>query len=139
VTTSNTADIDALAAANAAAWAAKNAAAYAATFAEDAEFISPVGGILSGRAAIQAQHAFLFGGPFAPSTSTNTVRRVQFLTGTIAIVDVDVVLTGFAGLPPGLRATEPGVVRSRVRWVVVKRGGDWEIAAQQMTPIPPAA
>jgi uncharacterized protein (TIGR02246 family) len=130
--------IEALVAANSAAWAAKNAAAFAATYAVDAEFISPVGGILSGRAAIQAQHVFLFGGPFAATTSVNAVRRVAFLTGTIAIVDIDVTLTGFAGLPPGLRATEPGVVRSRARWVVEKRGGDWLIVAGQMTPLPPA-
>lgn len=130
--------IGALVAANSAAWAAKDAAAFAATYAVDAEFINPVGGTLSGRAAIQAQHVFLFAGPFAPSTSVNAIRRVVFLTGTIAIVDIDVTLTGFAGLPPGLRATEPGVVRSRARWVVEKRGGDWLIVAGQMTPFPPA-
>jgi uncharacterized protein (TIGR02246 family) len=138
VTGNQTDGIEALVAANSAGWAAKNAAAFAATYAVDAEFISPVGGFLSGRAAIQAQHVFLFGGPFAATTSVNAVRRVVFLTGTIAIVDIDVTLTGFAGLPPGLRATEPGVVRSRARWVVEKRGGEWLIVAGQMTPLPPA-
>ena len=121
-----------------AAWAAKSAAGYVASFSEDVEFINPIGGIVSGRAAIQAQHVFLFGGLFAGSTQTLTVRRVDFLTGTIAVVDLDAVLTGYVALPPGLRPTEPGVVRTRVRWVMEKRGGVWEIVAQQLTGIAPA-
>jgi len=42
-------------------------------------------------------------------------------------------LTGYAFLPPGLPSSN-GVVRNRVTWVVVKRGGDWSIVFQQMTP-----
>ena len=122
-----------------AAWAAKDAAAYASIYAEDVEVINPVGGNLSGREVFRQQHVFLFNGPFAGSTQTIVVRRVQYLTGTIAIVDQNVALTGYAFLPPnGLRPTEPGVVRTNVRWVVMKRGGAWEIVAQQMTLIPPA-
>ena len=120
--------IDDITAALNAAWAAKDAAAYAAPFAEDAEVITPLGGILSGRAAIEARHAFLFGGPLASSTQIVSVRRVQFLTGTIAIVDVDAVVT-----------TGAVVSRSLVRWVLTKREGVWEIAAQQSTTIPPAS
>lgn len=122
-----------------AAWTAKDATAYASIYSEDVEVINPVGGNLSGREGMRQQHAFLFNGPFAGSTQTIVVRRVQYLTGTIAIVDQNVALTGYAFLPPnGLKPTEPGVVRTNVRWVVVKRGGAWEIAAQQMTLIPPA-
>ena len=59
--------------------------------------------------------------------------------GTIAIVDQKVALTGYAFLPGALRATEPGVVRTIVRWVIEKWGGTWEIIAQQMTAVPPAS
>jgi len=132
--------IDALVASATAAWAAKDANAYASDYAEDAVFIGPTAITLKGREAIRAQHAFLFTGPFAGSTQTITVTRVEYLTGTIAIVDSNVALTGYAFLPPsGLKPTEPGVVRTIVRWVVEKRGGTWEIIAQQMTLVPPAA
>ena len=121
-----------------AAWAAKDAAAYASIYAEDARVISPVGTFLLGREGVRQGHVFLFNGPFAGSTQTISITAVPFLTGTIAIVDQDVLLTGYAFLPPnGLRATSPGVVRTTVRWVVMKRGGTWEVVAQQMTPIPP--
>ena len=121
-----------------AAWTAKDAAAYASIYAEDAQVTAPVGNRLVGREGVRLAHVFLFNGPFAGSTQTISVRSVRFLTGTIAIVDQDVTLTGFAFLPPnGLRATSPGVVRSSVSWVVMKRDGTWEVIAQQMTPIPP--
>jgi uncharacterized protein (TIGR02246 family) len=120
-----------------AAWEAKDAAAFAANYAEDAEFINPSGGILSGRDAIRTQHALLFQGPFAASTLTVDVRRIKFLTGTTAIVHLDMTFTGFAGLPGGLRPTEPGVLRGRLTWVVKKHGGKWQIVSHQMTPIPP--
>lgn len=132
--------IEALVSAVEAAWAAKDATAYAASYAEDVEFIGPTAIIISGREALRAQHAFLFGpGPFRQSTLDAEVRRIQFLTGTIAIVDLNFTLTGFLGLPPGLRATEPGVQRSVVRWVVVKHGGEWQILAQQITAVPPTS
>jgi len=116
-----------------AAWAAKDASAYAALYAEDVRAVSPTGTLLSGRAAFRAQHVFLFAGPFAGSTQTIDVREIQFLTGTIAIVQQDVSLSGYAFLPPGLPSSG-GVVRTRVTWVVEKRGGSWEIVFQQMTP-----
>ena len=62
-----------------------------------------------------------------------TMRDIQYLTGPIAIVYQDVSLTGYASLPPGLPSSG-GVVRTRVTWVVEKRGGSWEIVFQQMTP-----
>ena len=124
-----------------AAWAAKDGVAYGATYTQDAEIISPVGGLLVGRALIAAQHNFLFNpvnGPFRASTSSWTLRGLTFLTGTTALVKLDVTLTGFSALPPGLPAVEPGVVRNRVTWIAVKRGGEWLIMQQQMTPLPPA-
>jgi uncharacterized protein (TIGR02246 family) len=132
-----TAQIEALETAWSAAWEAKDAAAFAANYAEDAEFINPIGGILAGRAAIGAQHTLLFNGPFAQSTQTVEVRRIEFLTGSIAIVFLDMTFSGFAGLPGGLQPTEPGVLRGRLTWVVMKNGGEWQIVSQQMTPFPP--
>lgn len=134
-------DILALIDAQAAAWAAKDGAAYGATYTEDAVLINPVGGILVGSALIASQHVFLFNsvnGPFRVSASSWTLRDLTFLTGSIAMVELDVTLTGFSALPPGLPAVEPGVVRTRVTWIAIKRGGEWLIMHQQMTPLPPA-
>jgi uncharacterized protein (TIGR02246 family) len=120
-----------------ASWASMDGNAYGANYAEDAEFINPLGGVLSGRQAIAATHVFLFNGPFAGSVQTNQVRRIAPLTGTLAIVDVDGLLTGYVALPPGLGETAPGEVATRGRLVVGKTGSRWEILAQQMTRIAP--
>lgn len=131
-------EIEALKSAWDAAWAAKDARAYAANYTANAEFVNPVGGVVAGRQGIRAAHVFLFTGPFAGSTQSSEVRRTVFLTRAIRIVDLDVALTGYAGLPPGLRETAPGIVRTRVKWVVVERQGGWKILAQHMTALPPA-
>jgi uncharacterized protein (TIGR02246 family) len=132
-------EIQRLVAAQIAAWAAKDADAYAATYAADARFVTPVGGVLEGRDAIRAQHAFLFAGPFGPSTETLAIADIRFLTGTIAIVSLNGTLTGYVALPSGLRPTEPGVVRTIKTWVVVKLAGSWQIVTQHTTPVAPTS
>lgn len=117
------------------AWAAKDPAAYAAIFADDVEFISLLGTYLYGRNAVRAQHVLLFGGPFAGSTLDIVPESIRFLTGTVAVVDVRNDVTDYRFLPPGLVATEPGVLRVLVRWVVVKRSGRWEIVFNHMTQV----
>jgi uncharacterized protein (TIGR02246 family) len=117
-----------------AAWSAKDASAYAAIYSADVVWIGPFGTVLSGRAAVEATHVFLFNGPFAGSTMTINVTGINFLTGTLALVYQDVTLTGYAFLPPGL-PSQNGAVNVRVTWVVAKERGTWEIISQQMTPI----
>jgi uncharacterized protein (TIGR02246 family) len=139
VAVGNEGEILALVDAGETAWAAKDPAAYAAIFADDVEFISPLGTYLHGRSAVRAQHVLLFGGPFAGSTLDIVPESIRFLTGTVAVVDVRNDLTGYQFLPPGLVAAEPGVLRVLVRWVVVKRAGRWEIAFNHMTQVLPGA
>lgn len=136
---SGEAEIGAIAAALEAAWAAKDAAAFGGLYDEDVSFIQPTGFHVSGRATVQAQHAGLFAGPGAQSSLDATIHRIVFLTGTIAMVDLSLAYTGFTALAPGVRATSPGLLLSQVRWILVKRGGVWRIAGQQMTPVPPAS
>jgi uncharacterized protein (TIGR02246 family) len=120
-----------------AAWAAKDLSAMVAHYTEDVDWVNPLGGTFSGREAIRAVHETLWGGPFAGSTQTATVRRAVSLTGTIMLVDLDVTLTGYQWLLPGLVAYEPGVVRVRVKWVVVREGSAWRVMAQHMTAVQP--
>jgi uncharacterized protein (TIGR02246 family) len=133
--------IDALVAAQGAAWSAKDAVAYGDTYTMDSEVVNPVGAIINGRAGVTAIHAFLFNpgaGLFRNSTLSLSVRSVTFLTGTTALVKLDGVLTGLSGLPPGLVETEPDTVRTRVSWIAVKQGQQWRIQYQQMTAVAPA-
>ena len=127
-----------LVAAQLAAWNAKDADAFAATYAADARFFDPIGNLYPGRQGIRDAHAFLFAGPFAPSSETQVITEIRILTGTLALVHLEAALTGYAGLPPGLSATEPGVLRTTKTWVVEKRSGEWLILIQHMAPVVPA-
>jgi uncharacterized protein (TIGR02246 family) len=120
-----------------AAWAAKDVTAMVAHYTEDVDWVNPLGGVLSGREQITNIHNILFSGPFAGSTQTGTIRRAVSLTGTIMLVDLDVTLTEYRSLLPGLVEYEPGVVRVRVKWIVIRDGSDWRIMAQHMTAVQP--
>jgi uncharacterized protein (TIGR02246 family) len=120
-----------------AAWAAADATAFAASYSEDVQFIGPTGGVVSGRAMLRNAHVGIFINYFPASTLEAEVRRIEFLTGTIAMVDLNYRVTGFDGVPGGLLPTEPGVIRHTVRWVLVKDRGEWQIHGQQITPVPP--
>lgn len=121
-----------------AAWNAGSASGIAALFVDDAEFVNGRGQVAVGTDAIRAQHAALFAGPFAGSHLQSSIRRVTFLSGTSAVVDIDTELTGFVSLPPGTDPTEPGKQRGRHKRVLVKRGGEWRIVLMQITTVAPA-
>lgn len=120
-----------------AAWNDGDGRAYANQFTVQAEQVNPLGQVLAGREAIRARHEFLFTGPFAGTTSTTEIRRTVFLDDDARMVDLDAALTGFGGLPPGLQETEPGVLRTRIKWILVQRTGGWKILAEQVTAVAP--
>jgi len=118
-----------------AAWNAMDGMAFGANYAEDADFVNPLGGVVTGSAAIGATHVFLFSanGPFRGSRSSYQIRRMVALTGNLAIVDLNTELRNVAFLPPGLSASPDGVVRTRGRLIVGTVHGEWKILAQQYT------
>lgn len=120
------------------AWNRSDAAAWSKDFAPDAEFINIVGTVFKGRAEIETRHAFVFDTVFKGSRTQVTVTRVVFLGGDVAVTDMEHVVTGYAGLPPGVQPTEAGTLKTRMRYVMKKNGKRWEIVAGQNTDVKPA-
>jgi uncharacterized protein (TIGR02246 family) len=116
-------------------WNSMDGMAYGSHYAEDADFVNPLGGIVTGSADIGRTHVFLFNGPFRGSRSDYGIRRMVALTGNLVIVDLNVSLSGYAFLPPGLSASPDGVVRTRGRLIVGTVHGEWKILAQQYTSL----
>ncbi len=119
------------------AWAHADAERWAAHYAPDADFINILGMLMPDRESMKARHHDIFTGVFRGSRHTGTLRRLRFLDADVAIADVDVAVTGFASLPPGSRATEPGVLRTRMRHVLARVDGEWRIVTSQNTAILP--
>jgi uncharacterized protein (TIGR02246 family) len=119
------------------AWNRSDAAAWSKDFAPDAAFINIVGTVFNGREEIEKRHAFVFDTLFKGSRTQVTVTRLAFIDNAVAVVDTEHVVTGYAGLPPGVQATEPGVLKTRMRLVMKKTGKAWRIVAGQNTDVKP--
>lgn len=119
------------------AWNRHDAAAWSKDFAPDATFINIVGSVFTGREEIERRHAAIFAGMFKDSHSEVAVSSVRFVAPGVALVDTEHVVKGYTGLPPGVQPTEPGVLRTRMRYVLKQTGGRWWIVAGQNTDMKP--
>ena len=113
-----------------------DAVAFAANYA-GAEWVGPNGRILTDSAAITGVYSFLFSTVFAGTTRESIIRNITFLTGTIAVLDIDARGTGFTALPPGVVPWQPGIVRALERNILIKRAGEWRIILHQQTAVAP--
>jgi uncharacterized protein (TIGR02246 family) len=120
-----------------AAWNAGDAAGLAATFVEDAEFINAMGRLFVGAEAIRAQHAITLAGQFRGSHTEGHIRRITFLSGTAAVVDVDNDLTRYEPIAPGSTIMRAVQQSGRHKRLVVKRGGVWRAMLFQNTMVVP--
>ncbi|MDI3287296.1 SgcJ/EcaC family oxidoreductase [Polyangium sp. 15x6] len=120
------------------AWNRHDAAAWSKSFAPDAEFINIVGTVFKGRDEIEKRHASIFVGIFKDTRTEVTVRKLHIIEPNVAVVDTDHVVTGYTALPPGVQATEQGVLRTRMRYVMKQSAGTWSIVAGQNTDVKPA-
>jgi hypothetical protein len=96
---------------------------YAAQYGSVIDWVGPTGTVLNDPAAITALYTFLFTGIFEGTTRISTIRNLTFLTGTIAVLDIETQVVGFA------RALEKNIL--------IKRAGEWRIHMHQQTLITP--
>jgi len=120
------------------AWTAGDPVAYAAQYA-GAEWVGPNGVVLTDLAAITAVYTAIFTFALPGTTRQSTIRNLTFLTGTIAVLDIDTRVTGFSSLPPGLVPWQPGILRALEKNIVIKRGGEWRIVKHQQTFVAPGS
>src|SRR4051812_15021533 len=119
------------------AWNAGDAAGIAATFVEDAEFITARGRLDHGAAEIRAQHAISLAAQFRGSHTEGHIRRITFLSGTAAVVDVDNNLTRYEPVAPGSTTLRAIQQSGRHKRLLVKRGGVWRALLFQNTMVTP--
>lgn len=111
-------------------WNRRDGEGYGEAYWPDAELVDPSGQVWNGRAAIIETHRDLWSGPAKATHMTARVRRVRALSPSLFVVDIDTSATGFSPPPPG---ASDGVVQTRLKHVVQKRGGEWKIVVSQNT------
>jgi uncharacterized protein (TIGR02246 family) len=107
------------------AWNAGDASAWVQDCLEDTDFINIRGDVMPDREASEKRHAHMFAGPFRGSRIVFSIRRIRHLSADAAIVDTDCRLADAPAMPPGIQPTEPGVLCTRLKHVVVRRDGRW--------------
>jgi hypothetical protein len=95
---------------------------YAAQYGSIIDWVGPSGNIIKDPAALTVLYTNLFTGFFAGTTRVSTIRNLTFLTGTVAVLDIETEIVGIA------RALEKNVI--------VKRAGEWRILLHQQTALP---
>jgi uncharacterized protein (TIGR02246 family) len=122
-----------------AAWGKHDPKAMAAVWAEGGDLINPWGRLATGRAQVEA----LFvdeqtgKGPLRESTFRVNSESMRFPTADIAVVDLDLTITG-AYAPDGTKAP---ALEMHAIWVSKKSGGTWSVyscRAYIKQPAPPS-
>lgn len=109
------------------AWAEHDAEAFAGVFTDDGTMILP-GTYCKGREDISAFMAEAFRGRYQGTQVTGTPISVAFLNG-----EAGVLVTHGGVLRPG-QSELSDETAIRASWVVVKRNGEWQLAAYQNSP-----
>lgn len=118
-------------------WNRGDAAAYGAACQTDVGFTNILGMRWETRTGFTDRHAEMFRGPFAGSHLAFTVERLWWPGPDMAIAELLTTLTKFPALPPGIRPTADGSLRTRMLEVFVRREGQWQIAACHNTAVQP--
>ncbi|SDE68867.1 SgcJ/EcaC family oxidoreductase [Terriglobus roseus] len=118
-------------------WNRNDAAAWASDYSTLATFINVRGDVVKGREAIEKIHAFIFQGPYKGTRLSASIDTIEYPAPHVAIADITSEVSGFATLPPGLTPTEPGIFRTRLKYILVEEAGTWRIAAAQNTAVSP--
>ena len=115
-----------------AAWTGNDPVTYAGQYA-GAEWVGPSGAIVTDPAVLTGIYTGIISNFLAGTVRQSTIRNLTFLTGTIAILNIDARVTGFAAPPPGTQPWQPGILRALEKNILVKRGGEWRIVQHQQT------
>jgi uncharacterized protein (TIGR02246 family) len=125
------------------AWNVGDSTSWGSAFAEDADFINILGQVFHGREAITQLHAIILSGQFKGSHATVTMRQFRQISPDVVLVEALHEVSGFKSLPPGITPTEAGLLKTRMKYVLLKHDELWQIIAAQNTavlpPSPPAA
>jgi uncharacterized protein (TIGR02246 family) len=121
------------------AWNRNDAKGWTKDFVEDANFINVRGDLVKGRPAIEKIHAFIFAGPYEGSDCAVAIDSISYPGPNVAIVETLTEVTNFKSLPPGVVATSPGTLRTRLKLILVNGDSGWKIFAAQNTAIVPEA
>jgi uncharacterized protein (TIGR02246 family) len=106
-----------------------DAKAFAARFEEDGSMTDVLGALSRGRAEIERRQSELFSAYFKGGLLALKVRKIRFLKPDVALVEIDMELSGFHKAPPAVFVDAEKAIRTRLLQVMVKSADNWLIAS----------
>ena len=117
------------------AWNSGNATAYTDNFADQADYIDATGALYTNRDQFQQHLAELFRTAYKGAHTDIKVRRLFFARPRVLLCDLDVTITKYHSLPPGLTGNSGQPLQLRLRYVLSSESKGWLILAGQETPV----
>lgn len=131
--------IRAIIAEQASAWNVGDGARYAKHVAPDVSFTNLFGMVMYGASAFTERHSQILSTFYKGTRKVHSVRRIQFVTPDVALVDIDNQVQGVTAMPAGIPVPSDGVIRTQLLEVFVWRDGQWWIAAYHNVDVKPGA
>ena len=119
------------------AWNKGDAQTYSKHFAADGTFTNILGMFFTGHQAFLDRHEEIFKGMFRGTVLRQDVVSLKFVRPDAGIVETLQTITGYQKLLPGTSADAKGRLRTRLLQVLVKNGGEWEIASYHNVDVKP--
>jgi uncharacterized protein (TIGR02246 family) len=111
------------------AWNAGDARAYGALFCPDATFTNSDGTVDFGRDELVRHAEEAFQGVLAGTKLSLAVRKLRLVRPDVAVVDLDLRISGVPVPPPGTSYGSEGEVRTSLMLVLVEEDDRWWITA----------
>jgi uncharacterized protein (TIGR02246 family) len=90
-----------------------------------------------GREEFEERHAQIFKTIYKGSVLKQSIGKLRFVRPDVAIVDINVELSGVLSVPPGVRTDPDHVIRTKLQLVLVNEKGDWWITAYHNVAVSP--
>lgn len=110
-------------------WNRGSAKDYAASFQAEGSFTIITGTIYRSRTALEARMVEIFSTIYKDSKVANRIQTIRFIRPDVAVVDLETEVTGFQGLPSGVKGAGQNKLLTSMLQVMVKERGKWAVAA----------
>ena len=110
------------------AWNTGSARRYCARIRTDATLTSIQGSVHGGRESIEGRMSEVFASVFKGTRISMKIQRIRF-EGNVAMVEIDTEVNAVKTLPPGIRASADGKLRTRLLEVMVNDNNTWSVLA----------
>lgn len=109
------------------AWNRADVSAFSRVCDASISFTNIIGKVYFGSKLFDERHAEIFATIFKGSALSLSINRIHFPASNIAIVDLGAALSGYQTLPPGVKESSDGVLRTSLLQVFLRTGEGWRM------------